>query len=113
MATNHGAKLVALVAVPPFVMIVMGAAVVSFGAIAVTCVSEFMVTFPPLVPNSTFVVWVRPVPVMTTGVPATPLIGLKLRIWGVTRNGMLVDSVALGSAAVPPDVYTPGFAVRA
>jgi hypothetical protein len=94
-------------------MTVMGTGVESLGAIAVTCESEFIMTFAPLVPNSTFVVWVRPVPVITTGVPATPLVGLKLSIWGVTRNGTLLDSVVLGSEAVPPDLYTPGFAVRA
>jgi hypothetical protein len=42
---------------------------------------------------------VRLIPVIVTNAPTSPLVGVKLVIWGVTRNFLLLVSV-------PPDVVT-------
>jgi hypothetical protein len=56
-----------------------------------------MVAFTP--PNVTLVAPVKLVPVIVTWVPTDPLVGLKLRIAGVTRNILLL-------VRVPPGVVT-------
>jgi len=55
------------------------------GAVAVTCVAEFTVkldAFTP--PNVTLVICPRLTPVICTGVPTGPLLGVKLFIYGFT-----------------------------
>jgi hypothetical protein len=79
-------KFVLLVTDPPKVVIPIFPVTAPVGTFAVTWVSEFTVTVVALTPpNVTFVVWVSPVPVSTTGVPTEPLVGLKLGKVGVTR----------------------------
>jgi hypothetical protein len=75
---------------------------------AVTWVSEFTVTVVAAVPlKVTLVVWVRPVPVSTTGVPTGPLAGLKLGKVGVTRNVLLLVSVVTPVVTVTFPVSAP------
>jgi hypothetical protein len=70
---------VALVAIPPGVVIAILPVFAPVGTFAVTCVSEFTATVVALTPpNVNFVVWVRLPPVMVTGVPTDPLGGVKL-----------------------------------
>ena len=61
-----------------------------------------MVAFTP--PNVTLVAPVKLVPVIVTGVPTDPLVGLKLRIAGVTRNILLLVSVPPGVVTVTEPV---------
>ena len=63
------------------------------------------VAFTP--PNVTFVVWVRPVPVSTTGVPTGPLVGLKLGKVGVTRNFALLANLIEPVVTVTDPVSAP------
>ena len=87
-------KFVVLLTDPPRVVMTIFPVLAPVGTFAVTWVSEFTVTvvaFTP--PNVTFVVWVSPVPVSTTGVPTEPLVGLKLTKVGVTLNLLLLVSV--------------------
>src|SRR6266853_4520238 len=87
-------KFVALLTDPPRVVMTIFPVLAPVGTFAVTWVSEFTVTVVALTPpNVTFVVWVSPVPVSTTGVPTGPLVGLKLGKVGVTRNVLLLVSV--------------------
>jgi hypothetical protein len=84
---------VVLLADPPLVVITIFSVTAPVGTFAVTWVSEFTVTVVALTPpNVTFVVWVSPVPVSTTGVPTGPLVGLKLGKVGVTRKVLLLGS---------------------
>src|SRR5207245_6606053 len=98
-------KIVALLTDPPRVVMTIFPVLAPVGTFAVTWVSEFTVTvvaFTP--PNVTFVVWVSPVPVSTTGVPTGPLVGLKLgkvgvtlKVWGLVS---VVGPVVTVTAAV-------------
>jgi hypothetical protein len=92
-------KLVALVAVPPGVVMAILPVSAPLGTIAVTRVSEFTVkvAFTPW--KVTFVVCLRLTPVIVTAVPTGPLVGEKLAICGVTRNILLLFSF-------PPEVVT-------
>ena len=66
-----------------------------------TFVSEFTVNVvAAMPPKVTFVVCLRPDPVITTEVPGAPLVGLKPLITGVTRN---VPALV----AIPPGVVIP------
>src|ERR1700680_1916456 len=77
-------KLVALMAFPPGVVIPILPLLAPVGTVAVTCVSEFTVTVvATTAPKVTFVVLMRPVPVIATDVPTGPLEGLKLFTTGV------------------------------
>ena len=77
----------ALEAVPPGVVITIFPVFALVGTVAVTCVSEFTVNVVAATPpNVTRVVWARLTPVIVTTVATLPLGGLKLLIWGVTRN---------------------------
>ena len=58
---------------------------------------ENVVAFTP--PNVTAVAPVKPLPVICTTVPTCPLVGLKLRIAGVTRKILLL-------VRFPPGVVT-------
>src|SRR6266550_5336258 len=92
-------KLVALVAVPPGVVMAILPVSAPLGTIAVTRVSEFTVkvAFTPW--KVTFVVCLRLTPVIVTAVPTAPLVGEKLVICGMTRNILLLFSF-------PPEVVT-------
>src|SRR4029077_2164445 len=98
---DHGVtvKTVALVAVPPAVVILILPVSAPVGTLAVTCVLLFTMKLVAFAPNVTFVVPVKPVPVITTFVPTEPLIGAKLVIVGKTRNFRLLVSM-------PPGVVT-------
>ena len=97
-----------LTAVPPGVVIAIFPVFAPFGTVAVTCVSEFTVKLVAITPpNVTFVVCVRLTPVIVTGVVTGPLVGLKLRICGVTRNGLLLVKVPVGVVTVTEPVVAP------
>lgn len=94
-----------LTAVPPGVVIAMCPVFAPVGTVAVTWVSEStvkLVAFTP--PKVTFFVPVKLVPVIVTGVPTGPLVGLKLRIAGVTRNTLLLVSFPPGVVTVTEPV---------
>ena len=94
-----------LTAVPPGVTIAILPVFAPVGTVAVICVSEStvkVVAFTPL--NVTLVVPVKLVPVIVTGVPTGPLVGLKLRIAGVTRKTLLLVSVPPGVVTVTEPV---------
>ena len=79
-------KLVALVAIPPGVVIAILPVLAPVGTAAVTCVSEFAVkVVASTPPNVTLVVLMSPVPVIVTDVPSGPLEGLKVFTSGFTR----------------------------
>ena len=84
-------KLVALVEVPPAVVIAILPVFAPVGTVAVNCVSEFtvnVVAFTP--PKLTLLVCARLMPVIWTDVATVPLVGLKLLTWGVIRNVRLL-----------------------
>jgi len=93
-------KIVALVAVPPRVVMEIGPVVAPVGTVAVTCVSEFTLNVAETPLNFTLVAPVKLVPVIVTEVPTGPLVGLKLVMAGVTVNVPELD-------AVPPAVVMP------
>src|ERR1700724_872151 len=106
----HGVtvKLVALVAVPPGVVIAILPVRAPLGTVAVTCVSEFTVkavAFTP--PKVTLLVCVRLTPLIVTWVPTRPLGGVKPVITGVTRKTTLVVSVPPGVATWTVPVVAP------
>src|ERR1700731_4500734 len=97
-----------LVAVPPGVVIAILPVFAPLGTLAVTCVSEFTTTVVALTPpNVTLLVWVRLTPLMVTGVPTDPLVGVKLLIVGVTRKFILLFKLPLGIATVTMPVLAP------
>ncbi len=66
---------------------------------------SFVTVYVAAVPlNFTALALVNPVPVITTGVPTGPLVGLKLVIVGVGGPVITVNDVA--EVAVPPGVVT-------
>ena len=78
------------------------------GTSAVTCVSELIVKVVAATRlNVTFVVCRSPVPVITTGVPTGPLVGLKLARVGVTWNMLLLVSVVAPVCTVTNPVRAP------
>jgi hypothetical protein len=58
-------------------------------------------------PNVTFVVCVRLMPLIVTEVPTGPLVGLKVVIWGITRNALLLVSVPREVVTVTEPVVAP------
>jgi hypothetical protein len=64
-----------------------------------------LVAFTP--PNVTFEVCVRLTPVMVTTVATGPLVGLKLKSCGVTRNVLLLVSVVEPVVTVTDPVSAP------
>jgi len=94
-------KLLALLAVPPAVVTLIGPVEAPLGTVAAIEVDEFTVK-PALTPlNRTALAPVKLVPLMVTIVPTPPLVGEKLVIVG---GGMTVKLPAL--LAVPPGVVT-------
>jgi hypothetical protein len=100
-------KTVALVAVPPAVVILILPVTARLGTVAVTCVLPFTVKLVAVAPNITFVVPVKPAPVITTLVPTGPLIGAKLVICGMTRNFLLLVSTPPGVVTATEPVVAP------
>ncbi len=94
-------KFVALLAVPPAVVTATRPAEAPEGTVVVICVGEFTVNAAGTPLNLTAVAPVRFVPVMTTEVPAGPLVGANDVIVG---GGTTVKTTAL--VAVPPAVVT-------
>lgn len=62
--------------------------IVPAGTVAVTYVSEFTVKVAALLPNATFVVCVKSVPVIVTEVPTGPLGGVNPVTVGSTLNAL-------------------------
>ena len=82
LANDHcvTVKTPVLQVLPPAAVIAMGPVFAPLGTVAVACVSEFTVKLALTPLKCTFVVCVRLTPVMVTGVPTGPLVGLKLKI---------------------------------
>src|SRR5439155_12941122 len=96
-------KALALVAVPPGVVTLMGPVVAPAGTVAAIEVGEVTVKLTALVPlNFTAVVPVKAVPLIVTVLPTGPLVGVKLVIVG----GLAVAVNDLLLVAVPPGVVT-------
>ena len=83
-----------LVAVPPGVVTTILPLVAPAGTIAVICVSDFTVNVATTLLKVTLLACFRPVPVIVTVVPTTPLAGVKLEETGVTLKTAGVDNVA-------------------
>ena len=84
-------KVVALVAVPPGVVITTLPVLAPAGTVNVTCLSEFTVKDVTLTPPSVMLVAsMNPDPVVTTEFPTAPLAGVAPVIFGVTRYGLLL-----------------------
>src|SRR2546425_9356556 len=94
-------KLLALVAVPPDVVTLIGPVVAPLGRVVAIEVDEFTVKLAATPLMVTDVAPVKFVPVIVTLAPTGPLVGEKLVIVG---GGMTVKLLAL--IAVPPDVVT-------
>ena len=87
-------KFVALVPVPPGVVIAIGPVLAPAGTVAVICVSESTVKLDERVPwKATAVAPVKPVPVMTTEVPTVPLAGVNKVIVGAGVTVKFVELV--------------------
>lgn len=95
-------KLVELVAVPAAVVTEIAPVVVPEGTVAVICVSESTETVVALVLlKATVLAAVNPVPVMVTGVPVSPVPGVKLAIVGAdstSSNAPLSQPASCGRA---------------
>src|SRR5882762_5552727 len=94
-------KLLALLAVPPGVVTLIGPVVAPDGTVAVIAVAEFTVKLALVPLNSTDVAPVKFVPLMVTLVPTGPLPGVKLVMVGGLTNVKLPVLLA-----VPPAVVT-------
>jgi hypothetical protein len=97
-----------LPAVPPGVVITIFPVFAPVGTSAVTCVSEFtvnVVAFTP--PKVTLEACVRLTPVMVTGVPTGPLVGVKVLIDGTTRKVILLLRFPPGILTVTIPVVAP------
>jgi len=80
-------KVPELVAEPPGVVTTIFPVLAPLGTVAVILLPEFTVkVVAGTPPKVTFVVWIRPVPLMVTEVPIGPLGGEKLPRVGVTLN---------------------------
>jgi hypothetical protein len=87
-------KLVALVTVPPAVVMEIAPVVAPGGTVAVIWAALFTVKLVALVPlNLTTVAPLKLFPVMTTEVPIAPLVGVKLVIVGAAKTVKLVEVV--------------------
>src|SRR5205807_2445808 len=75
-------KLLALLAVPPGVVTLIGPLEAPAGTVAWIAVAELTVKLAPVAPNCTAVAPVKFVPLIVTLVPAGPLLGAKLVIVG-------------------------------
>ena len=95
-------KLLALVAVPPEVVTLIGPVVAPLGTVAEIEVAEFTVKLALVPLNRTAVAPVKFVPLIVTVVPTGPLVGVKLVIVGA----LAVTVKLLALVAVPPGVVT-------
>lgn len=96
-------KLLALLAVPPFVVTEIAPVVAPLGTMAVIC-DAFAVKLVAATPlNATAVAPARFVPLIVTDVPAPPLAGEKLVIVGAAP---IVTTNETALVAVPPAVVT-------
>jgi hypothetical protein len=102
-------KLVAVKAVPPGVVTEMVPLPAAAGTVVLIWVALTTVKVAVAPAKLTFVVAVKLVPIMVTGVPTGPLAGVKLVIVG--GGGITVKLV--GETAVPPDVVTDTKALTA
>ena len=101
-------KVPELVAVPPGVVIAILPVFAPVGTVAVTCESELtakVAALPP--PNLTLDACVRPLPVITTGTPTLPPVGLKFRMSGTTVNTLLLVKVPAGVTTVTLPLVAP------
>ena len=100
-------KVPELVADPPAVVTVIFPVVAPLGTVAVILLSEMNLNVAAFTPKVTFVVCVRPVPLMVTMVPTLPLDGEKLLIVGVTLNCWRLFRLPLGRTTVTVPVLAP------
>jgi len=100
-------KVPELVADPPAVVTVIFPVLAPLGTVAVTLLSAMTVNVAAFTPKVTFVVCVRPVPLMVTMVPTLPLDGEKLLIVGVTLNCWRLFRLPLGRTTVTVPVLAP------
>jgi hypothetical protein len=97
-----------LVADPPDVVTVIFPVLAPLGTVALTLLSELTVKVVALTPPKvTFVVCVRPVPLIVTTVPIGPLVGEMLLIVGVTLNCRMLFRLPLGRVTVTVPVLAP------
>ena len=85
-------KLLALVAVPPDVVTLIGPVVAPAGTGAVIAVAEVTVNVALTLLNLTAVAPVKFVPLIATLVPTGPLVGVKLVIVGGIASGRVMAS---------------------
>ena len=100
-------KVPKLVSDPPAVVTVIFPVLAPLGTVAVTLLSELTVNVAAFTPRVTFVVCVRPVPLMVTMVPTLPLDGEKLLMVGVTLNCWMLARLPLGRTTVTVPVFAP------
>src|SRR5882762_8903856 len=93
-------KLLALLAVPPGVVTLIGPVVAPDGTVAVIAVAEFTVKLALVPLNSTDVAPVKFVPLIVTLVPAGPLPGVKLVMVGGLSTVKLLALLAAPPGAV-------------
>src|SRR5438309_8576365 len=96
-------KLLALVAVPPGVVTLIGPLVAPLGTVAVIEVAELTLKVALTALKVTAVAPLKLVPLIVTTVPTAPLVGVKLVIVGA----LAVTVKLLLLVAVPPGVVTP------
>jgi hypothetical protein len=95
------AKFVGEVAVPAAVTVIGPVPVAPLGTLVLILMSEFTVKAGWLVPlNATALAPVNPVPLITTGVPTGPLVGLKLLIVGGGGGPVLTLNAAMAPVHV-------------
>ena len=103
-------KFVALLAVPPGAVTLMGECAKPLGTTAVICVSESTVKLvAAMAPNVTFVAPVKPVPVTVTLLPTGPDVGLNAVIVGTGGGG---GGVPERVKRARPDCGTPEIDVK-
>ena len=95
-------KFVALVAVPPGVVIAIFPVTAPVGTVAVTSISLTTVNADTTPPKVTLVALVKLVPLIVTDVPTFPLGGLKLAITGVTLNFFELPNPPGVKIPIPP-----------
>jgi hypothetical protein len=94
-------KLVALVAVPPGLITLIGPVVALAGTVALMDVADKMVKLALEPLNRTTLTWVKLYPLMVTLVPGTPLVGKKPVITGgIALTAAAASSIPLPQSAV-------------
>ena len=98
---------VELTAVPSGVVTSIAPVFAPDGTLVSISMSDLTVKAAFTPPNVTLVAPVKLVPFIVTGVPTEPLVGLKLRIAGRTRNAPLLVSSPAGVVTVTTPAVVP------